>query len=989
MARAYCLAWTRLEERLAGDEGWTYRRRRGEPPHPARLRRRAPGRRGNRAHVRTRPRARRARDPRRPRAHAGRPHPGRDAVQHPLDDLPQRLDGDDPPAGRVHERPQAEADARVRRDGRAVRIPGGSPDQPRARRQPHGPAQPLARALPASGGGGQDRERAQRPGLLRGADARPGAAARGRPQAHAGLGVELGEEAGNVQRLRHHRDPDAIFGPRPFVLGPVTVELDAVRVGITEIDRLTHAMVARPVERDAGVGDAPHRVRERAPVRVADSDVEEAGRPRRRGRTALRLPRVQADVMMVSAGRDEGRVRAVALLELEAENAAVEVERAVDVGDLQVHVADVHARIDGAGRGRRFHAAIVRPALSTQEPGRALYLVSDMSSKPVEQLSQVIVRFAGDSGDGMQLTGSQFTSEAALLGNDISTLPDFPAEIRAPAGSLPGVSGFQLHFADHDILTPGDAPNVLVAMNPAALKTNIKDLPKGGTLIVNADAFTERNLDKAGYDANPLEDGSLEEFHVHAVPLTTMTIEALKDVDVTKREAERSKNMFALGLMSWLYNRPTEGTLAFLARKFASKPEIAEANVKAFNAGYAFGETTEEFAVSYEIAPAKLRPGTYRNITGNTALAYGLIAASVKSGLPLFLGAYPITPASSILEELARHKNFGVRTFQAEDEIAAVGAALGASFGGSLGVCTSAGPGVVLKSETVGLAVALELPLLILDIQRAGPSTGMPTKPEQADLLMVLFGRNAESPVPVVAASTPGGCFDAALEAARIALKYRTPVYLLSDAYLANGSEPWLLPDVAALCENDAGFTTEVPADGEFLPYARDDETLARPWAIPGTPGLEHRIGGLEKQDLTGNVSYDPENHDLMTRLRAQKVAGIASDIPQLEVDDPDGADLLVLSWGGTYGPVAAGVRRVRGDGGKVAHAHLHYLNPLPSNTGEVVGAYERVLIPEINLGQLRKLIRAEFLVDAAGFNLVRGLPFRASEVQEAIEAML
>ena len=611
-------------------------------------------------------------------------------------------------------------------------------------------------------------------------------------------------------------------------------------------------------------------------------------------------------------------------------------------------------------------------------------------AKPVEQVDSVIVRFAGDSGDGMQLTGGRFTSETAMLGNDLSTFPDFPAEIRAPAGSLPGVSGFQVHFADHDILTPGDAPNVLVAMNPAALKTNLRDLPRGATLIVDQDTFTERNLAKAGYDANPLEDGSLDGYDVHTVPLTTMTLEATKEVEgVTKREAERAKNMFALGLMSWLYHRPTEHTVAFLERKFAKRPEIAETNKRAFQAGYAFGETTEDFAVSYEVKPAKLRPGTYRNITGNQALAFGLIAASIKSGLPLFLGAYPITPASSILEELARHKNFGVRTFQAEDEIAAVGASLGASFGGSLGVSTSAGPGVVLKSETVGLAVALELPLLILDIQRAGPSTGMPTKPEQADLLMVLFGRNSESPVPVIAASTPAQCFEAAIEAARIALKYRTPVYLLSDAYLANGSEPWLLPDVNAITEIDASFTTDAPAEGEFLPYTRDDETLARPWAIPGTPGLEHRIGGLEKQDLTGNVSYDPENHDLMTRLRAEKVAGIASDIPELAVDDPDGADLLVLSWGGTYGPVAAGIRRVRGEGGKVAHAHLHYLNPFPRNTGEVVGAYEKVLIPEINLGQLRKLIRAEFLVDAAGFNLVRGLPFRASEVQEAIEAML
>ncbi len=609
-------------------------------------------------------------------------------------------------------------------------------------------------------------------------------------------------------------------------------------------------------------------------------------------------------------------------------------------------------------------------------------------SKQVEQLEQVTIRFAGDSGDGMQLTGGRFTSETALLGNDISTLPDFPAEIRAPAGSLPGVSGFQLHFADHDILTPGDAPDVLVAMNPAALKTNLRDLPKGGTLIVNRDAFTDRNLDKAGYAESPLEDGSLAEFHVHEVPLTTLTLEALKDADVTKREAERSKNMFALGLMSWLYHRPTEGTIAFLERKFASKPEIAAANVKAFKAGWAYGETSEDFVVSYEVAPAQMAPGTYRNITGNQALGIGLIAASVKSGLPLFLGAYPITPASGILEDLSRHKRFGVRTFQAEDEIAAVGAALGASFGGALGVCTSSGPGVVLKSETVGLAVALELPLLILDIQRAGPSTGMPTKPEQADLLMVLFGRNAESPVPVVAASTPGGCFDAALEAARIALKYRTPVYLLSDAYLANGSEPWLLPEVDSLPEIPVEFATEPNRDGEFWPYVRDPDTLARAWAIPGTPGLEHRLGGLEKEDETGNVSYDPDNHDLMVRLRAQKVAGIAADIAELEVDDPDGASLLVLGWGGTYGSIASAVRRLRKEGRQVAQAHLTHLNPFPRNLGEVLASYDRVLVPEMNLGQLLKLIRAEFLVDAVGYNQLRGQPFRSDELAAAMETM-
>jgi 2-oxoglutarate/2-oxoacid ferredoxin oxidoreductase subunit alpha len=610
-------------------------------------------------------------------------------------------------------------------------------------------------------------------------------------------------------------------------------------------------------------------------------------------------------------------------------------------------------------------------------------------AKPIEQRDRVIIRFAGDSGDGMQLTGSRFTSETAVLGNDLSTLPDFPAEIRAPAGSLPGVSGFQIHFSDHDILTPGDAPNVLVAMNPAALRTNLRDLPKGGTLIVNRDAFTERNLEKAGYTANPLEDGTLADFNVHDIPLTTMTLEALKEVDVTKREAERSKNMFALGLMSWLYHRPTEGTIAFLERKFASNPAIAEANVRAFKAGWAYGETSEDFAVTYEVGPAKLPPGIYRNITGNQALSLGLVAASVQSKLPLFLGAYPITPASGILEELARYKQFGVRTFQAEDEISAVGAALGAAFGGSLGVSTSSGPGVVLKAETVGLAIMLELPLLILDIQRAGPSTGMPTKPEQADLLMVMFGRNAESPVPVVAAPTPGGCFDAAIEAARIALKYRTPVYLLSDAYLANGSEPWLLPEVESLPDISTDFAEPPAHEGKFMPYQRDPDTLARPWAIPGTPGLEHRIGGLEKADGTGNVSYDPDNHDLMVRLRARKVAGIAADIPELEVDDPDGAELLVLGWGGTYGPITAAVRRVRRDGKKVAQAHLTHLNPFPRNTGEVLRRYPKVLVPEINLGQLVKLVRAEFLVDAAGYHRVSGRPFRSDELAEAIEAML
>ena len=610
-------------------------------------------------------------------------------------------------------------------------------------------------------------------------------------------------------------------------------------------------------------------------------------------------------------------------------------------------------------------------------------------AKPVEQLDQVVIRFAGDSGDGMQLTGGRFTSETAMVGNDLSTLPDFPAEIRAPAGSLPGVSGFQIHFSDHDSLTPGDNPNVLVAMNPAALRTNIRDLARGGTLIVNTDAFTDRNLDKAGYTASPLDDDSLSEYQVHRVPLTSLTIEALKEFDVTKREAERSKNMFALGLMSWLFTRPTEGTISFLEKKFASKPEIAQANIRAFQAGYAFGETAEAFTAQYEVKPAKLPPGTYRNVTGNQALAMGLVAASTQSKLPLFLGAYPITPASGILEELSRYKHFGIRTFQAEDEIAAVGAALGASFGGALGVSTSSGPGVVLKMETIGLAVALELPLLILDIQRAGPATGMPTKPEQADLLLALYGRHAESPVPVVAASTPGGCFDAAIEAARIALKYRTPVFLLSDAYLANGSEPWLIPDASTLPDISVEFADKPNHEGAFQPYLRDAETLARPWAIPGTPGLEHRIGGLEKAEGTGNVSYDPDNHDYMVRIRARKVAGIAADIPELEVDDDDGAELLVLGWGGTYGPIAAAVRRVRKNGGKVAHAHFTHLNPLPRNTKDVLTRYDKVLVPEMNLGQLSKLIRAEFLVDAVGYNKVRGLPFTSSELADAIAGML
>jgi 2-oxoglutarate/2-oxoacid ferredoxin oxidoreductase subunit alpha len=610
-------------------------------------------------------------------------------------------------------------------------------------------------------------------------------------------------------------------------------------------------------------------------------------------------------------------------------------------------------------------------------------------TKPVQALDRVTIRFAGDSGDGMQLTGDRFTSETAAHGNDLSTLPDFPAEIRAPAGSIPGVSGFQLHFASYDILTPGDAPDVLVAMNPAALKANLRDLPKGATLIVNTDAFTPRNLDKAGYASNPLDDGALGDYQVHPVALTSLTTESLKEFDITKKEAERAKNMFALGLLSWLYGRPTDATIEFLKKKFASRPVIAKANVTAFKAGYHYGETTEVFAVSYQVAPAPLAKGTYRNISGNLALSYGLIAASKLSGLPLFLGAYPITPASDVLHELAKHKHFGVRTFQAEDEIAGIGAALGAAFGGSLAVSTSSGPGIALKAETIGLAVSLELPLLVVDIQRGGPSTGLPTKTEQSDLLQVMFGRNGEAPVPVVAAATPSDCFFAAIEAARIALAYRTPVILLSDGYLANGSEPWRIPEVGSLPDISVPFTTEPNHDGDFWPYLRDERTLARPWAIPGTPGLEHRIGGLEKADGTGNISYDPENHDRMVNLRAAKVAGIAHDIAPVQVDHQDGAKLLVLGWGSTYGPIGAAIRSVRGQGAKVAQAHLRHLNPFPANLGEVLARYDQVLVPEMNTGQLRKLVRAEYLVDAKGYNRVSGLPFKAEELENVIVEML
>jgi 2-oxoglutarate/2-oxoacid ferredoxin oxidoreductase subunit alpha len=616
-------------------------------------------------------------------------------------------------------------------------------------------------------------------------------------------------------------------------------------------------------------------------------------------------------------------------------------------------------------------------------------------TKQVKTLDQVVIRFAGDSGDGMQLTGDRFTQETAGLGNDLSTLPNFPAEIRAPAGTLHGVSSFQLQFADHDILTPGDAPDVLVAMNPAALHANVADLKSGGTIIVDTHDFTARNLARAGFSGNPLEDGSLDKYTVHGFDLTSLAVEAVKPFGLSRKDASRAKNMFSLGMLSWLYSRPVDSTLAFLAQRFASKPELRDANIAAFKAGWNFGETTEGFAVSYEVKPAPMSAGTYRNISGNLALSYGLLAASQQSGMPLFLGAYPITPASDILHELSKHKRFGVVTFQAEDEIAGIGAALGASFGGSLGVTTTSGPGISLKSETIGLAVSLELPLIVCDIQRGGPSTGLPTKTEQADLLQAMFGRNGEAPLAVLAPRSPADCFDIALEAARIALTYRTPVIILSDGYLANGSEPWRLPDLADLPRLDPGFATapnHTAADGsrEFWPYLRDPATLARPVAVPGTAGLEHRIGGIEKADGHGNISYDPDNHDYMVRIRQAKIDGIASTIPPLTVDDPDGtARVLVIGWGSSYGPIGAAARQLRNAGYAVAQAHLRHLNPFPSNLGEVLRSYDRVVVPEMNLGQLALLLRARYLVDVIGYNKIRGLPFSSGELANALTSVI
>ena len=595
------------------------------------------------------------------------------------------------------------------------------------------------------------------------------------------------------------------------------------------------------------------------------------------------------------------------------------------------------------------------------------------------------VRFAGDSGDGMQLTGSQFTNTTAIVGNDLSTLPDYPAEIRAPAGTTYGVSGFQLHFSSNDIQTPGDEPDVLVAMNPAALKTNLSDLKKGGTVIVNSNSFDSKNLKLAGYEVNPLEDETLQGYNVILIPLTQLTNTALEDTSLSAKEKTRCKNFFALGMMYWLYSRPIEPTIKWLGIKFKNVPDLMKANEIALKAGYYFGETTEVFTTRYEVKPASLPKGTYRNISGNEALALGFVASSVKSGLPLFLGSYPITPASDILHELSKHKNFGVRTFQAEDEIAAVTAAIGAAYSGALAITTTSGPGVALKTEAIGLAVMTELPIVIIDVQRGGPSTGLPTKTEQSDLLQATFGRNGEAPVAIVAPATPAECFSMALEASRLAIKYMVPVMYLSDGYIANGSEPWKLPDTETIPEIEVKFRTE--AEG-FQPYLRD-ENLSRPWALPGTPGLEHRLGGLEKANITGDVSYDPENHEFMVRLRAQKVKNMENDIPELEVRGDKDAELLVIGWGGTHGAISEAVDRARSKGLKVARVHFRYLNPLPKNTGEVLRKYKKILCPELNMGQLSKILRNEFLVDIESFNKIQGLPFKSSEIENRISNIL
>jgi len=606
--------------------------------------------------------------------------------------------------------------------------------------------------------------------------------------------------------------------------------------------------------------------------------------------------------------------------------------------------------------------------------------------KPRERRESVVIRFAGDSGDGMQLTGMQFTTESALAGNDVGTLPDFPAEIRAPAGTLAGVSGFQLNFSSHDIYTPGDNPDVLVAMNPAALKVNIGDLKPGGILLADRDGFDAANLKKAGYAANPLEDGSLARYQTHVLDMTGMTLQALEDLRLSNKVAGRCKNFFALGVCAWLFSRPIEPTLSWISDKFKRTSELVEANSRALKAGYHFGETTEMFAIQYEVRPARITPGRYRNITGNSALALGLLAAAHKAGVPLFLGSYPITPASDILHELSGYKQFGVQTFQAEDEIAGVCSALGASFGGAIGVTTSSGPGIALKQEAINLAVMVELPLVICDVQRGGPSTGLPTKTEQADLFQAVFGRNSDSPLPVLAAATPGDCFAAAYEAVRIAIKYMTPVILLSDGYLANGAEPWLIPSVDDLPAIPVRFRTDPEG---FFPYLRDAQTLARPWVRPGTPGLEHRIGGIEKEDVTGNISYSPANHELMTRTRAAKVAAVAADLPPTTIRGSSEGEVLVVGWGSTYGSIAAAVDELQAEGRAVSQVHLRYLNPLPPDLEKILAGFRKVLLPEMNMGQLRTILRAAYLVDVVGLNKVQGQPFKVAEVRDGIRRLL
>ncbi|MGO9607317.1 MAG: 2-oxoacid:acceptor oxidoreductase subunit alpha [Candidatus Binataceae bacterium] len=607
--------------------------------------------------------------------------------------------------------------------------------------------------------------------------------------------------------------------------------------------------------------------------------------------------------------------------------------------------------------------------------------------KPHLKRDRVVIRFAGDSGDGMQLTGMQFTAESALAGNDIATLPDFPAEIRAPAGTLAGVSGFQLNFSSTEIFTAGDEPNVLVAMNPAALQANLEDVPPNAVIIVDREAFTDANVKRAGYATNPLNDKSLDKFQVIQVDVTKLTTLALHGLGLNNRAVFRCRNMFVLGMLSWLYQRPTQSTVQYLESRFKKTPEVLEANLKAFKAGYNYGETTEMFASSYEVPAAKIKPGLYRNITGNTATALGFVAAAVKSGRPLFLGSYPITPASDVLHELAALKNFPIYTFQAEDEIAGVSSAIGASFGGAIAITTTSGPGMNLKAEAIGLAVKVELPLIITDIQRAGPSTGMPTKPEQADLLMAMYGRHGESPIPIIAASTPADCFECAYEAVRLAIKYMTPIILLTDGQLANGAEPWLLPDVDKLPPIKVEFRTD-PTN--FLPYSREEGTLARPWAIPGTPGLEHRLGGITGENLTGNISYSPANHELMIRIRARKVAGITQEIAPTEIfGDADGGDLVVLGWGSTFGPIREAVKQVREKGRKVSHIHLRYLNPLPKDLADKLRKFKQVMVAEMNMGQLVKIIRADYLIDAFGFNKIQGRPFKVSELVTRINRAL